>query len=372
MSVAKTLVHNARALIKGEFVDESWVLFSDTIEALGAGSTWHEHAAGAQVVDAENLMLTPGLIDTHVHGGGGFAAEDGTTGIEGLIDFHKSHGTTSLIVSLISNGLNQMEDLLRQAVQVAKHEPALLGIHLEGPFLSPTHKGAHNPVALVIPTAENLKSLISAGGGIIRSITLAPELFSNECLEILLKANVKICVGHTNADFELASKAFQNYSSILTHAFNGMNPIHHRAPGPVIAAIETDGTWMELIADGVHVDQSVATLLPPNKVILVTDAMAAAGQPDGDYKLGDLDVSVQNGVAKTNSGSIAGSTLTLERAVSNYSTWINSAAVAIGAATAHPALAYGLDSLGVIQSGRKANLVLWSEAFEVEKIWTVS
>ena len=222
---------------------------------------------------------------------------------------------------------------------------------------------------LKFPTPETLRGLIAAGRGVVKSMTIAPELFSQECLDVLQSANVKICVGHTNADYAAASEAFSSYSSILTHAFNGMNPIHHRAPGPVIAAIENEGTWLELIADGFHVDSKVAKILPSKRVILVTDAMVAAGQPDGEYHLGELEVDVQDGVAKTKSGSIAGSTLTLARAVINYSQWGNSEVAAFTAATANPAAAYDLTDRGAIELGKKAHLVLWSDSIDVIRVW---
>jgi N-acetylglucosamine-6-phosphate deacetylase len=369
LSVDKKLVHSANAFIKGQFIPDSWILFSDQIEKVGVGSTWTEHVGDARIIDAENRTLTPGLIDTHVHGGGGFSAEEGTDGIQGLIDFHKSQGTTSLIVSFVSNPLEKLEELLKQAVAVAKREPSLIGIHLEGPFLSHSHKGAHNPSALQIPTVASLERLIHSGGGLVKSMTIAPELFSEECLAVLSEAGVKICIGHTDADFDQTAEAFENYASVLTHAFNGMNPIHHRAPGPVVAAIESENAWIELIADGVHVNQNVAKLLPSKKLILVTDAMEAAGRPDGEYKLGEMSVVVKDAVAKTESGSIAGSTLTLARAVSNYGNWVGSIETGLAAATLHPALAYGLHNLGSIDIGMKASLVLWADPLNPQTIW---
>lgn len=375
MSAAKTVIHNAQALVGGQLVANSWISFSETINAIGTGDGWNEHSAGATVIDAEGQVLSPGLIDTHVHGGGGFAAEEGQAAMQGLIDFHKSQGTTSLILSLVSNPLNKMIELLKDAKKVAAAETALIGVHLEGPFLSHTHKGAHNPDALQQPTVESLQNLIAAGGGLVKSITLAPELFNQECIKVLVDAGVTICVGHTNADFDIATRAFESYAKVLTHAFNGMKGIHHRAPGPVVAALNTNGVWLELIADGVHVDKSVTTVLKPEKVILVTDAMAAAGQADGSYMLGALPVKVEGGIARTvnqdgSAGSIAGSTLTMPKAVANYASWAGSAAAALNAATANPASAYNLAGLGVLEVGAKANLILWSTQLSPQQIFS--
>lgn len=369
MSAAKTVIFNARVLLDGELQPNSWLVFEKTIFATGQGQSWEAHIEGAKVIDADNQIVSAGLIDTHVHGGGGFAAEDGEAGMRGLINFHKSQGTANLIMSLVSNPLPEMLKLIDMAKKVALTEPALIGVHLEGPFLSAKHKGAHDPSALALPTVEALQNLIAVGGGLVKSITMAPELFSSECIEVLTKAHVVICVGHTDADFDTASEAFATYATVLTHAFNGMNPIHHRAPGPVVAAMNTKGAWLELIADGVHVDESVGKIIEPDKLILVTDAMIATGQPDGDYTLGALPVTVQQGIARTKSGSIAGSTLTMPVAVANYARWVGSPQAALMAATANPAKAYGLVGIGSLKVGNKAQVILWAPELVPQQIW---
>lgn len=379
MSAAKTLIHSARGLVAGRLVDHSWVLFSNLsnrIEAVGVGDDWQALAADSgvsaeSVIDAAGGLLSPGLIDTHVHGGGGFAAEGGRVAMQGLIDFHRTQGTTSLILSLVSNPIEQMKSLIAEAVAVAKDNPGLIGLHLEGPFLSHSHKGAHNPDALVLPTVSVLQDLLEVSEGLIKSITIAPELFDEDCVRVLVDAGVVICVGHTDADYAAAKVAFRDYARVLTHAFNGMRGIHHREPGPVTAALEADGAWLELIADGVHVAPSVARLISAQKLILVTDAMAAAGQPDGDYTLGALPVRVVDGIARTESGSIAGSTLTMPRAVKNYADWSGDVAAALTAATEHPAKAYGLTDRGEIAVGKRADLILWSSDLVPERIWSV-
>lgn len=362
-------MHSATALVGSDLVENSWILFGDKIDRVGTGPSWKDFADGAEIVDAQSKILTPGLIDTHVHGGGGFAAEGGLDAMRAVVNFHKSQGTTSLFLSLVSNPLNEMVELLNQARALADEQPSLVGVHLEGPFLAHSHKGAHNPEALQEPTVAKILQLIGAGGSLIKSITLAPELFDAETIKALTEANIKICVGHTNADYELAKTAFERYATVLTHAFNGMNGIHHREPGPVIAAINSPKAWLELICDGIHVLPEVARVVPPAKVILVTDAMAAAGMNDGDYLLGSLPVVVKDGIARTQQGSIAGSTLTLARAVKNYSEWIDNKVSALLAATANPKNAYNLEGIGEISLGNNADLVLWESDFTPLRIW---
>ena len=162
-------------------------------------------------------------------------------------------------------------------------------------------------------------------------------------IDILADAGLQLCFGHSEATYEQALAFFKRYpTAIMTHAFNGMNGIHHRAPGPIPAAIES-GVMVELIADGIHVEEAAARLLPEDKLILITDAMAATGMPDGEYKLGSMTAHVKDGVARTDSGSLAGSTLRLKDAVSNYSAWIGNKEKALIAGSTNPAKTYGIN-----------------------------
>lgn len=362
MSATKRLIHSARIFDGQKIVEDGWLIFDSRVLDLGTGETWKKWAAeteGVEVLDLQGQLISPAMIDTHTHGGGGDSVEDGIDAMRRILDFEAAHGVGWVILSLVSNSIDGLKANLRAARELQIADDRLLGIHLEGPFLAHSHKGAHNPEVLITPTVETVAELIAAGDGAIHSITLAPELASPEVFAQLSAANITICVGHTNIDYEGAKAAFASGAKVLTHAFNGMNGIHHRAPGPVVAAIDTDQVWLELIADGVHVDPAVALLLPASNLILVTDSMAAAGMADGDYRLGELAVQVVDGVARVQTGSIAGSTLTLDRAVLNYKTWSGSEAAPLAAVTSNPASAYGLTELGAIRIGAKAKFALW-------------
>lgn len=358
LSAPKTLIHSARLFDGETTVENGWLLFDETVLASGTGEDWQQQTA-IRIIDAKGALISPGLIDSHTHGANGFAVEDGAEAMRQILDFEEQHGSRSVILSLVSNSIDELCHSLVQANAVAKFDNRLLGIHLEGPFLSHSHKGAHNPEILQVPTVDAVARLLSSGNGLVRSITLAPELTSEHIVKMLLEAGVKICVGHTDADYQVASQAFADGATVLTHAFNGMRSIHHREPGPVLAAIDSPNVWLELIADGVHVAPTVARLLPSDKLILVTDAMAAAGKGDGNYSLGALEVDVVAGVARVKTGSIAGSTLTIDAAVRNYAEWSGSLDSALRAATSNVAKAYGLVGFGSLALGAKADVLIW-------------
>ena len=332
------LIHSTTIFNDSALEENAWALLTQDRTITGVGDGWKSHSAH-EVIDGTGKLLHAGLFDTHCHGAAGFAANRGLEEIKSLIDFNEKNQVTRSLISLVSAGVSDMVEIA-VAVQALAEDPRFVGLHFEGPFLSHDHKGAQDPNVLKKPTDDELKQIIAAGT--VASMTLAPELFSAHQLIMLSDAGIKLCFGHSAGDYIEALEFFnQHEHSVMTHTFNGMKGIHHREPGPIPAAIETD-TFMELIADGIHVSAAAARLIPAERLILVTDAIDATGQPDGDYLLGAVPITVFGGVARTHEGSLAGSTLLLKEAVKNYAGWTSNPLAAIRAATTNPELAYGI------------------------------
>lgn len=336
--MSKKLIHSVRLFDGSTLTPQSWALLDTQSAITGQGEGWRQHQEGAEVVDGKNQVLLASLFDTHCHGAMGQAAQNGLEGMRATLDFNHSNGVGVSLLSLVSAAPSDVIDLCEQAMEL-RNDPRFLGLHLEGPYIAQSKRGAHNPEIIGPPKTADLKAIARFES--VRSITIAPELFDTSQLDILQDAGVKLCFGHSDAGYEQSLEFFTRYpNSVMTHAFNGMHGIHHRAPGPIPAAIEC-GVNIELIADGIHVLPPAAMLLPIEKLILVTDAMEATGMPDGDYLLGSVVAHVKNGVARTDSGSLAGSTLVLADAVTNYKSWSNDPLASLKAATTNPAASYG-------------------------------
>lgn len=341
-----------------QFTESVWVEFKDGIpQRAGKADTWKDLDLDCEIIEGSHYGLTLPLTDIHCHGGGGFSYEDPGS-FPGALQVHRSAGTGRAIATLVTNPIEELITHCKRiahAIDTGEGIPEHMhveGIHLEGPWLDAGHKGAHEPKYLHPASLDEVKQVIDAAEGHVRQVTLAPELDEDlRVTKYLVEQGITVAVGHTNATYEQARAAFDAGASLLTHAFNAMNGIHHRAPGPVVAAMDSYHVYLELIADGIHVKPSVMDMLfraAPDRVVLVTDAMAAAGQPDGQYKLGSLDVAVIDGTAKIlnpdgSLGAIAGSTLTLRRALE-----VLDATTSVGlnqslyAATLQPAKALGL------------------------------
>ncbi len=323
-----------------------------------------------------DVTVCPGFVDVHVHGGGGAAFETGTPeAARTAAAAHLAHGTTSIAASLVTDRRDVMERTVR-ALADCVHDGVLAGLHLEGPWLSPARSGAHSPGALALPERAHVESLLDAGGGTVRMVTLAPELAGGvEAVRLLVERGVVAAVGHTDATHDQARAAIDAGARVGTHLFNAMRPMHHREPGAVGALLDSD-TDVEVIADGVHLHPAVlATVFAakPGRCLLVTDAMAAAGAPDGDYRLGTMDVQVRDGVARLASddghGAIAGSTLTMDAAVRHA---VRHAGIgladAVHAASTAPARVWGLTDVGALEAGRRADLVVLDADLEVVRV----
>ncbi|NDK31575.1 N-acetylglucosamine-6-phosphate deacetylase [Nesterenkonia haasae] len=328
-------------------------------------------------------VLSPGFVDVHVHGGGGADFTEGADAGRTVIAAHRAHGTTTMVASLVSA---PVDDLL---VQTEKLRPLvdsseLAGVHWEGPWLSNEHRGAHDPEVLTAPTVQQISALIGhPAAQLVRYVTLAPELDNGiEATRELTNHGITVGVGHTNASHAVTSQALTAGATAATHLFNGMRPLHHREPGPAVALLHHAEAFLEIIADGVHLHPAVIRHAwasaqargGSRRIVLVSDAMAAATAHDGDYVLGNLPVRVTRGTARllTDGGeetSIAGSTLTMEAAM-RYC--IRKADIpaedALSAATAHPAAMLGLENVGSLRPGSRADMVLLNSSWKVRRV----
>jgi N-acetylglucosamine-6-phosphate deacetylase len=327
-----------------------------------------------EVVDLGTRWLVPGLIDLHVHGGGGAQCNTADADeVAAVARFHGRHGVTGLLATTVAAAPDELVGALG-AIRAAMDHPTggadVLGAHLEGPFLHPRWPGAMDPAVFLDPEPAVLRRLVLAGGGCLALMTVAPELpRALGLISELVQAGVVVSLGHSGATYDEARAAIGAGARSVTHLFNAMTPFHHRAPGLVGAALESADVSCELICDGVHVNPVAARLAyrmkGPAGIHLVSDAIAAAGMADGDHWLGHVAVTVADGRATVAGTDIlAGSTLTLDAAVANAVRVLDiGVEEAVGLASGNPAALLGLeDRKGAIAPGYDADLTVLDDA----------
>ncbi|MFD8198569.1 N-acetylglucosamine-6-phosphate deacetylase [Streptomyces sp. NPDC059701] len=327
----------------------------------------------AETVDLAGHWVVPGFVDIHNHGGGGASFTGGTAEdvLKG-VHTHRLHGTTTVVASAVTGDL---DFLARRAGVLAElaQQGDIAGIHFEGPFISPCRKGAHDEELLRDPDPAEVRKLIDAAHGHARMMTLATELPGGlDSVRLLTEHGVIAAVGHTDATYEQTLQAIDAGATVATHLFNAMPPLGHRSPGPITALLEDERVTVELINDGTHLHPAALQLAfhhaGASRVAFITDAMDAAGFGDGRYMLGPMEVEVADGVARlVEGGSIAGSTLTLDRAFKRAVT-VDGLPVedVVAAISANPARLLGLaDRVGSLEPGRDADLVVLDAGFDL-------
>ena len=346
------------------------VRLDGTIGYVGPASGWSGPAP--DLVDT----VAPGYIDIHCHGGGGHTVTShDPVEVAAVASHHLSRGTTTMLASLVSASPPALVASIKAISSVAATASPVIGCHVEGPFLDPAHRGAHDPEHLRLPSVDEIATWVAAGlndAGLqtVRMVTLAPELpGAAEAAELLERSGVLVGLGHSGADargFEQALGSLRR--PLVTHVFNGMEPLHHRRPGPVAAslgALARGATHVELITDGVHLADETVQLVfdidPGRHVVLVSDAMGAAGMPDGDFELGSVRVRVVDGRAwtRTEPPSLAGGTAHAGELVRRCVVQAGvDPAAAVAAATSTPAALLGLEDRGRLATGLRADLVV--------------
>jgi len=350
-------------------------------------SSHHQRQTRAQVAvyDLGDGMMAPGYIDLHLHGSAGYdVMDEAAEALPAIEQLLARHGVTSYFPTTVTASLDvtlRALERLANAIETRERQLALhneewknralpLGIHLEGPFISHARRGAHPPEHLLAPTLNLFEQFWQASRGRIRMMTIAPELDgAPEVIAEAARRDVCVSLGHSDANFEAAERGIAAGARHATHTFNAMRPLHHRSPG-ILGAVLTDRRLSaDVIADGVHLDPAIVKLVAnakgPEQTVLITDAISATGMPDGRYHLGSFEVDVRDGMCTLN-GKLAGSVLTMDRAVRNlarFAEW--SLPQAVAAASRNPARVAGIAKKGILAVGADADFVVLTPEGEV-------
>jgi len=333
--------------------------------------------AESEVIDARDKFVIPGFIDMHVHGGGGSDIMDGKyEAVKQVAITHSRFGTTAFLPTTMTMSKNNIVGSLKSIYEAfikGTGAAEILGVHLEGPYINPEKKGAQKEKEIKSASTGEFLEFNKTSGDLIRLVTIAPEMTGAiDFIRWLHKRRVIVSVGHSNATYEQVQEGIQAGLSHVTHTFNAMRGLDHREPGVVGAALSSPELIVEMIADGIHLHPVVMKILVKTKgiekIVLITDAMRATSKPEGTYSIGGQEVTVARGQARLKNGTLAGSVLTMDKAVRNS---INEVGVpllkAIQMATLNPAKCLGIEGKkGSLEPGKDADIVILDKKLEVE------
>lgn len=332
---------------------------------------------GAEIIEARDKYIAPGYIDIHVHGGGGSdVMDEDYEAINQVAITHSRFGTTSFLPTTMTMSKDKIIRSLcniHEAVKKGTAGAEILGVNIEGPYINPKKKGAQKEEDIRLPSIEEFSAFNKASGNLIRLVTIAPEISGAiELINYLHKQGIVASVGHSNSTYAQVQAGIKVGLSHVTHTFNAMRGLHHREPGVVGAALTSPELTLEVIADGIHIHPIVLKILTKikefEKIILITDAMRAAGLKEGTYDLGGQEAIVTKGQVRLKDGTLAGSVLTMDKAVKNLVNKIGiSLPKAIQMASFNPAKSVRLENKkGSLEPGKDADIVILNKNLEVE------
>jgi N-acetylglucosamine-6-phosphate deacetylase len=378
-----TLLHVGRAHTPaGELHDAGILVRDGVIEAVAPRHSLTLPEGGQEIV-ANDKIAAPGFVDVHIHGAAGHDVMEGTEeALRAIASSIGSHGTTSFVATTVTanpDAICKSSEGIARYIAV-QHEKSIrgaevLGVHFEGPFISPIRRGVHPPEWLKLPSAELLEKFVAAAHGNALILTIAPELLgAMPCIDAARKSGMVVGIGHTDATYEQTRAGMARGAHHAIHTYNAMRPFSHRDAGVIGAVLTSPDITAELIADGVHVDETAMRLLLQAKgaggVILISDGISATGMPDGNYQLGGFEVTVSGGICRNSEGKLAGSTLTLDRALRNIVRLGASLHDALQMLTLNPAKLLGIEhKKGVLRESADADIVLLNEALEITQVY---
>jgi N-acetylglucosamine-6-phosphate deacetylase len=385
-----TVIHAGRILTPEEEITDAIILVEGSrIAAIGHRDEIRIPPDSADYVAGE-MTVVPGFVDVHIHGAGGHDVMEGNArALDRIAATVARYGTASLVATTVTAPVDETcRSLEGIARYIRSHEQPkdpeekgrlaaeFVGIHLEGPFISKARRGVHPPDSIARPSVEVLQKFFDAADGLVKIVTIAPEIpGARELIQHAVAAKVVVAIGHSDADFDQARAAIQAGARHAVHMFNAMRPFTHRDPGVVGAILTDPEVTAEVIADGVHVAGPTIQVLLGCKgfdtVLLASDGIAATGMPDGNYRLGNFEVAVKDGVARNSEGKLAGSTLTLDRALRYLVALGVPLKDAVRMATVLPARRLGLaGKKGIIAVGADADLVALTPDLRVAGVMT--